>query len=548
MVKIFGAPVTGRHAWKRYTVNGLCVFLVFLLVFLTACAPQPVPVLSSASPTQLILLTSTPTPLPTYTTEPSLTATLAPTPTLTATAVPDLQAILNNYTTQIPTGHWGVYIENLKTGQVASFQADDELHPASTVKTYLSVALLYWLDRHPDVTLTDKPDWDSSRTYQEILEATLAGTDEITTGEIYRFLNNQADYNAFVLARQWGAKHTMFGPRQSTASDLGLLLKRLYQKEVLSDKSRQVFFTILNSPDRKLSPVNQGIPESQRGYLIEKNSNVFTESLNIMADTALFSRDDCAYTITILTNKVEPLMKDQASDLIKSISQSAFSAYCGMPSGENIPTATPEPSLSPTLMSTDTPTSTFTPIPPTPTFTITPTPRLSSTPTPDTPLTREVDRLMKQIPSGISGAYLKNLKTGDFISVRGNDSFHIASTIKVFVGVAFFAWLDKHPEVSLQMVPDWDTRSYQDLLYAMLVESDESVTAGFYNMLDNYPGFNVYNLAKNWGAVHTDIGHQHFLRIHSLSKSYQTPAHKQVEKQPYCPILESNKLFTLILS
>jgi len=115
---------------------------------------------------------------------------------------------------------------------------------------------------------------------------------------------------------------------------------------------------------------------------------------------------------------------------------------------------------------------------------------------------------MAQIPVGVSGAFLKNFKTGEFISVRGNDTFHIASSIKIFVGMSFFAWLDQHPEVSLKDIPDWDTRSYQDLLVAMLVESDEGVTAGFYNMLSNYPGFNPYTLTRSWGAVHTDIGNR----------------------------------------
>ena len=512
MLKVFSAPCFGRRASKLFMFKGLNGLLVFIFVLISACSPQPTAISNSTStpaPSATPSATASLTSLPSLT--PSVAASATPGATLlpaTKTPVPDLQGQLNQALTNLPTGEWGVYIENLSTGQSASFQSKTIFHPASTVKTYLAAAMLYWLDKHPDVKLTDKPTWDTTRSYQEILQATLGGTDEIATGEIYRFLNNQAGFNAYTLAINWGAKHTMFGPRQSTAEDLGLLLKRLYQKEILSEQARQVFFSILQAPDRKLSPVLLGIPEPERTHLFEKSSSVFTESLNIMASSALFQRSDCAYTVTILTNKVEPLLKDQVTSIMTGISKMAFYTYCGLAPGETLPTLAPTATPSLTPVFTDTPTATATPIPPTPTFTVTPTLLVTYTPTPDTPLTREVNRLMDQIPTGVSGAYLKNLKTGEVVSVRGNDTFHIASTIKGFVAMSFFAWLDNHPQVSLNDIPDWDTRSYIDLLKAMLVESDEGVTAGFYNMLSTYGGFNPYTLAKNWGAVHTDIGNR----------------------------------------
>ena len=249
-----------------------------------------------------------------------------------------------------------------------------------------------------------------------------------------------------------------------------------------------------------------GIPEPERGHIVDKSSSVFTESLSIMATTALFARSDCAYTITILTNKVEPTLRDQVAKVMTRVSKDAFYAYCGLTPGETLPTQAPTLTPSPTTVFTATATELPTPIPPTPTFTATPTLRVTLTPTPDTPFTREVNQLMSDIPVGVSGAFLKNLRTGEQVSVHGSDTFHIASTIKIFIAVAFFAWLDKHPAISLKDVPDWDTRSYRDLLVAMLVESDEGVTAGFYNMLDTYQGFNPYFLIHNLGAVHTDVG------------------------------------------
>jgi beta-lactamase class A len=512
MVKVFSAPCYGQHAWKQFAVKGLNGLLVGLFLLVSACTPQ-LPAVdnapSTSTPTQFVLPSATASLAPSQRALPTLTSTPTNMPLpATNTPVPDLQGQLNQDLAHLPTGEWGVFIENLATGQTAAYQSKNTLHPASTVKTYLTVAMLYWLDKHPDVKLTDSPKWDTTHTYQEILQATLGGTDEITTGEIYRFLNNQAGFNAYTLAINWGAKHTMFGPRQSTAEDLGLLLKRLYHKEILSDSSRQVFFSILQSPDHKPSPVMLGIPDPERNHLVDKSSSVFTESLNIMATTALFSRSDCAYTITILTNKVEPLLKDQAAEVMTRVSKDAFYTYCGLTAGETLATLTPTLTASPTPVFTATTTETPTPLPPTPTFTVTPTLRVTYTSTPDTPLTREVNQLMSQIPVGISGAFLKNLKTGEFISVHGYDTFHIASSIKIFVGMSFFAWLDNHPEVNLKDIPDWDTRSYHDLLVAMLVESDEGVTAEFYNMLDNYGGFNPYTLARNWGAVHTDIGNR----------------------------------------
>ena len=430
MVKKFGAPVLIRPTLKQHAITGMHVLLIFCFVLLSACSPQAV---VQSSPTLPVSTTmpATATPLPSNTSYPSPTVTFSPVPTNTATPVPDLQKILDTYTASIPVGQWGIYIENLKTGQTATYHADEDFHPASTVKIYLAVAFLYWMDQHPDVSWDTKPEWDANRSYREILEASLATTDEIATGEIYRFLNNQEGYNAYVLAKSWGALRTTFGPRQSTPADLGLLLKRLYSKEILSEQSRQIFFSILQTSGQKISPVSQAIPESQRSYLVEKNSNVFTESLNIMADTALFQRDDCAYTLTILTNKVEPLLQDKVANLMEAISKETFNAYCGMPSGESYPTDTPMPVYSPTPEPSFTPTLTFTPLPPTPTFTPSPTDRYTATATPDTPFTRDVNQLLSQIPSGISGLYFKNFKTGEVVSVHGNDTFHIASTIKV---------------------------------------------------------------------------------------------------------------------
>ena len=510
MQKKINAPISGRKTFRWLISKGLNGLIVLFFIFESGCNAQPASqpdIIPTGSPTSLPTPTASSTPTQTVLSQPSPTFTETQIPS-TATPARDLQAELDTLMEGFPTGRWGVYIENINTGQTASFQAKDILHPASTVKIYLSVALLYWLDQNPSVALTDKPKWEKNYSYHEILQASLGGTDEILTGEIYTFLNSQPGFNPFTLAKEWGAERTMFGPRQSTPADLGLLLKKLYQKEILSDASREIFFKILQSSDRKTTPLLDGIPVPEQKYLFEKNSMVFTESLNIMATTALYARSDCAYTVTIVANKVEPLLKDKASALITNISNAAFYSYCGLPVGEVLPSPTPAPTNTATSEATSTPTLTFTPLPPTPTETITPTLKVTLTPTLDTPFTRDVNRLLEQIPSNSKGLYIKNFRTGELVSLRGNDVFHIASTIKVFVGVSFFAWLDKYPQVSLIDTPDWDSRNYMDLLYAMLVESDEGVTAGFYNMLSNYQGFNPYNLTKSWGAVHTDIGNR----------------------------------------
>lgn len=246
-------------------------------------------------------------------------------PVQTASGSTSLQTQVETILQNISSGWWGVYIENLSNGEVASVNAEQVFHPASTIKLAVGIAVLNWLDRHPDIPITTSPGQGDPRSFEQLLEAMLISSEEDATTTLIQFLEQQPGMRLQELVETWGAIHTTIEPRQSTPEDLALLWKRLYRGELLSEASTQQLLAILRSPSAgdELC-IGGGIPESARPGMAHKNGVTFESGLGVVADSGVVEADGTAYVIVVIGNQVKWEDYDAAMNLIAQISRAAF--------------------------------------------------------------------------------------------------------------------------------------------------------------------------------------------------------------------------------
>ncbi|RPI88501.1 MAG: LysM peptidoglycan-binding domain-containing protein [Chloroflexi bacterium] len=118
-------------------------------------------------------------------------------------------------------------------------------------------------------------------------------------------------------------------------------------------------------------------------------------------------------------------------------------------------------------------------------------------------LERHIRLMLEEAPSGTWGVYLEETNTGQMVSIQGDEPFHPASTIKVPIALAVFAYLDAHPQIKLTDSPAPGERTFEQLLEAMLIKSEEAATASLETFLKNASGLRIQELLKEWGAENT---------------------------------------------
>ena len=119
-------------------------------------------------------------------------------------------------------------------------------------------------------------------------------------------------------------------------------------------------------------------------------------------------------------------------------------------------------------------------------------------------LKSQVEQILPEVP-GRWGVYVRHLDTGQTVAVSADEIFHPASTVKLAIGLEVMAWLEQHPQVRLVNAPPGGGRSYQELLYAMLVPSEEEAAGILMDFLERQPGLDFEAQLKTWGAACTTI-------------------------------------------
>jgi hypothetical protein len=100
------------------------------------------------------------------------------------------------------------------------------------------------------------------------------------------------------------------------------------------------------------------------------------------------------------------------------------------------------------------------------------------------------------------GSWFSNLKQIDgptLFQFNPYESFHPASTIKIAVAMAFYAWMDQRNEANFAAylsTKGTAGRSYAQLLHGMIVESEEEATQNFVDFLGIGP---IETTLRSWG-------------------------------------------------
>lgn len=118
-------------------------------------------------------------------------------------------------------------------------------------------------------------------------------------------------------------------------------------------------------------------------------------------------------------------------------------------------------------------------------------------------LERHINLLLDEAPSGKWGVYIEETGTGQIVSIRGDEPFHPASTIKVPIALAVFTYLDARPHIKLSDSPASGERTFEQLLQAMLIQSEEVATASLEKFLKNASGLRIQEMLQEWGVENT---------------------------------------------
>jgi beta-lactamase class A len=239
----------------------------------------------------------------------------------------DLQKQVDAILTSAPSGYWGVYIENLNTGQVIAANTEEMFYMASTLKLAIGVSTMAYFDANPGASLEDGPG-NHARSYDQLLQAMLIPSEEEATTMLLEWLEGQEGFHVQELVESWGLVHTGIGKLMSTPADLGLLWKRLYVGELLSTELTRKLLDILRTPSAGDElRIGAGLPEQARPGLAHKNGTSFESGLGVVADAGVVEAGGTAYVIVVVGNQVKLEDYDQAMNIIALISRTAYAAY-----------------------------------------------------------------------------------------------------------------------------------------------------------------------------------------------------------------------------
>jgi beta-lactamase class A len=248
-----------------------------------------------------------------------------------------------------PSGRWSVYIRDLRSGETVSVGGDVVVHPASTIKVGIAVDLMAWLEAHPEVKWTNGPP-GQTRSFEQLLAAMLVKSEEGATATLTNFLNSQPGFAANRQLHGWGAACSTVVPRRATAADLALLLKRLYDGELLSPASTDLLLSLMRTPSADDSlRLGGGLPLTARLRLAHKTGTLFQGGLGVVADVGVVTLARGAFVIAAIGNQTDWADFDESMALIGEMARAAYAALgpgeraCP----ERAPLRAPEPDLRP---------------------------------------------------------------------------------------------------------------------------------------------------------------------------------------------------------
>ncbi len=189
----------------------------------------------------------------------------------------------------VPGGQkWSVYIRDVKSDRMVSINADNSMEAANLSSLLITAPL---------EAKTSSSKWDykvGNTTVAKCVETLIRNTDQ----NCRQSLNGYADLkNATSILNGLGFKKTILNDKEqkTSARDVGELLFRLQNSQVLSDKGRRVVFDGLYG-----HKMREGIPAScTHGCLV---ANITGENNNVRHDAAIVTNGSSQYVVVIMTN------------------------------------------------------------------------------------------------------------------------------------------------------------------------------------------------------------------------------------------------------
>lgn len=188
----------------------------------------------------------------------------------------------------VPGGHkWSVYVRDLNSDRMASIDADDKREAAGLGNLFKTVAL---------EAKTPSSKWTyraGGSTIQDCVQNIISSNDE----NCLKSLQWYADLkNANAAIKGHGFEKTDITPDKSetTAREMGDLLFRLQNSQVLSDKARRVAFDGLYG-----HKMREGIAANCKDNCL--TANITGENDSIKHDAAIVTVGDTKYVVVIMT-------------------------------------------------------------------------------------------------------------------------------------------------------------------------------------------------------------------------------------------------------
>jgi len=206
---------------------------------------------------------------------------------------------LNLITSQMG-GHWNILIREIGGDLIYAQNANERVHPASTIKVPIAMLFFESLEQNNITQLRDyiARKGVDGRTFEQLLRAMLVDSEEAATKSLYQWAH--ININIPYTLKSWGAPETTLNPRRSNVLDLAELYEALYAGNYLSPEARQIILDLMQeytpNDELRLGHLRAYNPELK---VYNKRGSI-TEEWMVVADTALVeTRTGEAYLILI---------------------------------------------------------------------------------------------------------------------------------------------------------------------------------------------------------------------------------------------------------
>jgi beta-lactamase class A len=166
-----------------------------------------------------------------------------------------LQDLVNSFAVGGGT-NFGIIVKNLKTGEIAALNQDQEMESASLYKLFVAQRIYQRIDLG-QLAYTQPVGGDSGQNVAQCLSVMISISDNVCGRALGDMLGWGAQDQA--LAAEGFANTDLASPQQTTAADVATLMERLYRGTQLSKDSTQRFMGLLKD-QRVNNRLPMGLP------------------------------------------------------------------------------------------------------------------------------------------------------------------------------------------------------------------------------------------------------------------------------------------------